>query len=138
MKSDLKMVGARTQRIPAWSRQITANGPACMAQALASQAAALGISTGEMLRQLWIIGAKVRFPKLAKALVASHRKYYPSRAIFALNRSTRAAALLTLFCAGLLLAGGHHDPRGGRVLRISHAKGIGIRPQGGLDLVTEI
>lgn len=110
------MAKSGTQKIPAWSRQITANGPECMAQAFSRQAAALGISTGELLRQLWMIGAKDRFPKLARQLIASHRKYYPSRAIM-------AGAVLLLswgFCAtgNLVLARHHHDLRtAGRVVR---------------------
>lgn len=75
--------GARTQKIPAWSANISANAPKDWQRALGRQACDLGISAGELVRQLLMVGAKHKFPALAKTLVAASRRYYPSRAIMA-------------------------------------------------------
>ena len=72
-------------------------------------AKARGISFGELLRQLLLVGAAAKIPSLAKKMMASHREYYPARQFM--------ATIMVLLAAGLFFqaVGGRHDLRRSKV-----------------------
>lgn len=94
-----------TKKIPEWSANITANAPDDWRAAFGRKAVELGISTGELLRQLWLAGAAARFPDLAEKLAAAHKRYYPKRC---LHTATIMGLLFGFTLGGL---GVHRDLR---------------------------
>ncbi len=105
-----------TQKIPAWSANLSANGPKDWQAELGRKAFALGISSGELLRQLLMAGALVKFPELGRKLIAAHRRYYPARKILA---TAGSAALLLLFVSGWWMCGHDNQVRAARGLRMA-------------------
>ena len=99
---------ATTQEIPAWSANLCANAPKDWRDDLRAQARVLGMSFGELVRQLLLAGAASRLPALAEKMLVAHKNYYPKRS---LRIATLSAVLLTVFVGGMLASGGHKELR---------------------------
>ena len=77
---------------------------------LRAEAKRTGISFGELLRQLLLVGATAKLPGIAKKMLAAHKEYYPARSVM-------SGVLVLVFCGGLLVGGHHHCNRLHRVNR---------------------